>query len=375
MNIPFVDLKAQYLSIKSEIDQAIQKVINDTAFINGKYVKEFEENFASILGRKYCVGVGNGTDALFIALKILGIGEGDKVIAPANSFIATSEAITMTGAEVVFVDVDPKTYNISPEKIEERILGMSPEQRVRLKAIIPVHLFGHPADMDNILDIAKRYNLFVIEDAAQAHLAEYKGKKVGTFGDIACFSFYPAKNLGAYGDAGAILTDNEELAIKARMFANHGRIEKYNHEFEGINSRMDGIQGAILNVKLKYLPKWTEMRRKLAFLYTKLLAEYEAISVPIEAEYAKHVYHLYVIRIKERDKLREYLRSKGIATGIHYPVALPNLKAYKYLGHKPSDFPVSSKYQHEVLSLPMYPELKEVQIHYIVNCIKEFIYV
>ena len=369
--VPFLDLKAQHHQIYNEIDDRITDVITNTAFILGKHVEEFEENFAAAIGVKHCIGVGNGTDALFIAMKALGIGKGDDVITAANSFIATSEAITMTGAKVAFVDIDPQTYNISPEKIEEKISAMSREQKARLKAIIPVHLYGQPADMDPILDIAKKYNLFIIEDAAQAHLAEYKGKTVGTFGDIACFSFYPGKNLGAYGDAGAIVTDNKELATRARMIANHGRISKYDHEFEGVNSRMDGIQGATLNVKLRHLPEWTEMRRKAASIYNRLLNEQTDIITPKVAQYAKHVYHLYVIRTKEREKLQEYLKTKGISTGVHYPISLPNLMAYRYLGHSPSDFSVSSQYQDEILSLPMYPELKEEQVEYVVSCIAD----
>ncbi|MCK5704603.1 MAG: DegT/DnrJ/EryC1/StrS family aminotransferase, partial [Cyclobacteriaceae bacterium] len=266
MNIPFVDLKSQYKSIKNEIDPVIFDVISNGAFIGGAYHKNFETAFAKFCNAKHCVGVGNGTDALFIALKTLGIKEGDEVITVANSFIATSEAITMTGAKVVFVDINPQTYNIDVKKIEEKI---TPKTR----AIIPVHLYGQPADMDPIMEIAQNYNLKVIEDAAQAHGAVYKGRTTGSIGDLACFSFYPGKNLGAYGDAGAIVTDDENLAIKARMIANHGRVEKYNHEMEGVNSRLDGLQAAILNVKLKLLPEWTENRRKNAYLYNKHLKD------------------------------------------------------------------------------------------------------
>ena len=364
LTVPFLDLKAQHHQIYNEIDDRITDVITNTAFILGKHVEEFEENFAAAIGAKYCIGVGNGTDALFIAMKALGIGDGDEVITAANSFIATSEAITMTGAKVAFVDINPETYNIDHTKIEEKISS-------RTKAIIPVHLYGQSADMDPILDIAKKHNLFVIEDAAQAHFAEYKGKTVGTFGNIACFSFYPGKNLGAYGDAGAIVTNNEGLAIRARMVANHGRISKYDHEFEGINSRMDGIQAAILNVKLRHLPKWTEMRRKAASIYNSLLNGQADIITPEEADYAKHVYHLYVIRTKEREKLQEYLKFKGISTGVHYPIALPNLLAYRYLGHRQEDFPISSRYQSQILSLPMYPELTDEKIEYVVECVKK----
>ncbi len=365
MKIPFVDLKAQYDSIKDEIDQAVLNVINDTAFILGKYVNAFEENFASAIGVNHCIGVGNGTDALFISLRTMGIDQGDEVIVPANSFIATSEAITAAGAKVVFADIDPATYNIDINRIEDKITS-------KTKALIPTHLYGQPADMTPILEIARKYNLFVIEDAAQAHLAEYKGKKAGSIGDMACFSFYPGKNLGAYGDAGAIVTNNEEWAGKARMIANRGRTSKYDHEFEGMNSRMDGLQGAILNVKLKYLPKWTENRQNAAAAYDKYLKEIQEIITPEVLKDVRHVYHLYVIRVKKRDELQEFLKSEGISTGIHYPIALPNLSAYKYLGHTPSDFPVSSRYQNEILSLPIYPELKEEHIQYIADCIKRF---
>ena len=262
MKIPLVDLKAQYERIKDEIDAAIQEVIATSAFIGGPYVRAFEEAFARFCEVKHCIGVGNGTDALFIALKSLGIGVGDEVITAANSFIATSEAITATGAQVVFCDIDPKTYNIDVSQIEAKITPQT-------KAIIPVHLYGQPADMDPILELARRYGLKIIEDAAQAHGARYKGRRVGSLGDVACFSFYPGKNLGAYGDGGAIVTNDDELALKIRMFANHGRVDKYDHKIEGMNSRLDGLQAAILSVKLKYLEEWTESRRQLAYLYNE----------------------------------------------------------------------------------------------------------
>lgn len=366
MNIPFVDLKAQYNSIKEEIDNAISEVISKTAFIGGPHVKSFEESFASFCSAKYCVGVGNGTDALTIAVKALGVGEGDEVITVANSFIATSEAISNAGAKVVFVDINPDTYNIDVKKIEEKITD-------KTKAIMPVHLYGQPADMDPIMELAKKYNLKVIEDSAQAHGAVYNGKKIGSIGDLGCFSFYPGKNLGAYGDAGAIVTNSEELAIKARMIANHGRIDKYNHEVEGENSRMDGLQGAVLNVKLKYLPDWTESRRRNAYLYNEYLKDTDLVT-PVEIENVNAVYHLYVVRVKSevRTKLQEHLKSKGIATGIHYPITLPNLLAYQYLKHAESDFPEASKTSQEILSLPMFPELTEDQIKYVADSIKNF---
>lgn len=366
MNIPLVDLKTQYLSIKSEIDDAIKNVIYDTAFIGGKYVIKFEEEFANYCNAKYCVGVGNGTDALTISLRALGTGAGDEVITVANSFIATSEAITAVGAKVVFVDCHPDYYTIDAARIEEKITNKS-------KAIIPVHLYGQPADMDKINAIAKKYNLFVIEDAAQAHGAEYNNQKVGTFGDIACFSFYPGKNLGAYGDAGAIVTNNEDIAKKCKVLSNHGRIEKYNHKLEGYNSRLDGIQAAILSVKLKYLDKWNESRRQIAYLYNKFLKDTNII-IPQEAPETRCVYHIYVVRAKKRDELQKFLKERGVSTGIHYPIGLPFLEAYNYLNHKPEDFPITYQYQNEVLSLPIFPELSRHQIEYIVSKLNEALY-
>jgi len=357
MKVPFVDLLSQYQAIKSEIDRAVQSVISDSAFIGGQYAKEFENEFAKFCRTSFCIGVGNGTDALYIALRALGIGAGDEVITVANSFIATSEAITMTGARPVFVDCDPVTYNIDVSKIEGAITS-------RTKAMVPVHLYGQPADMVSIMKIAEDKNIFVVEDAAQAHGAEISNRRVGTFGHAACFSFYPGKNLGAYGDAGAIVTNDNNLAVKSRMIANHGRIKKYDHDFEGINSRLDGIQAAILSVKLKYLEEWTEKRRKVADLYKSYLESSDVV-IPVVPANTRHVYHLYVVRVQARDRVQAALQEAGIATGIHYPIALPNLQAYKYLGKLPDDFPIASRYSGEVLSLPMFPELSEDQIEYV----------
>jgi dTDP-4-amino-4,6-dideoxygalactose transaminase len=367
MNIQLVDLKTQYDSIKPEIDAAMAQVIAKTAFIGGPFAQEFEKAFASFCGVKHCIGVGNGTDAIFIALKALGVGEGDEVITVANSFIATSEAITMTGARVVFIDINPKTYNIDVTKIEAKVTP-------RTKAIVPVHLYGQPADMDPLLDIARRHNLKIVEDCAQAHGAEYKGRRIGSIGDMACFSFYPGKNLGAYGDAGAMVTSSDDLAVKARMFANHGRIDKYDHEMEGINSRLDGLQAAILNVKLRHLAGWSDRRRSNAYLYNKYLNG-SGLVTPVEIDNIKAVYHLYVVRTRNgiRSRLQEHLKSKGIATGIHYPIALPNLKAYAYLGHKPADFPHATKASEEIMSLPMFPELQESQVEKIASDISSFL--
>ncbi len=361
MHIPFVDLKVQYESIKEEIDQAISGVILNSAFIGGKYLKTFEQNYANYIGTKHCIGVGNGTDGLFIALKTSDIGEGDEVITAANSFIATSEAITMTGAKVVFVDCDNDTYNIDVKKIEKVITN-------KTKAIMPVHLYGQPADMDPIIETAQKYNLYIVEDCAQAHGAVYKGRKAGTIAQSACFSFFPGKNLGAYGDAGAIVTNDEEFAIKARMFANHGRKEKYNHEFEGVNSRLDGIQAAILDVKLKYLERWIERRRSIAKIYDEELKD--IVITPTVLPDIRHVYHLYVIRVKNRNRVREFLAEKEIQTGIHYPIPLPFLKAYSYLGHKPEDFPTTYSLKDEILSLPIYGDMTDDQVEYVIKQLK-----
>jgi dTDP-4-amino-4,6-dideoxygalactose transaminase len=289
------------------------------------------------------------------------------VITAANSFIATSEAITMTGAKVVFVDIDPATCNIDVEKLEKRVTN-------KTKAIVPVHLYGHPADMDPILKIARIYDLKVVEDAAQAHGARYKGRCIGSIGDAACFSFYPGKNLGAYGDGGAVVTNDGELAKKIRMIANHGRMEKYNHRQEGVNSRLDGMQAAILEVKLHHLPDWNERRRQNAGLYETHL-ENAGVTIPTKIPGAESVYHLYVIRATEglRDGLRAHLKSRGVATGIHYPIALPELMAYRYLGHSESDFPEASRASREILSLPMFPELDEPQIAFVSDTIRKYI--
>jgi len=357
MNVPFVDLKAQYETIREEVNFAIEQVLIESAFIGGRFVREFEDAFAQYLNVAHCIGVGNGTDALFIALRCLGIGPGDEVVTAANSFVATSEAATMAGARVVFVDCEPETYNIAPVKLEEAITP-------KTKAVIPVHLYGRPADMPTVMDIARRHHLFVIEDAAQAHGAMIADKRVGTFGHAACFSFYPGKNLGACGDAGAVVTNDEKLAQKVRMTANHGRCSKYDHEFEGVNSRMDGLQAAILKVKLTHLEMWTQKRRTLALLYSQLLKD-SGLILPMEPSDARHVYHLYVIRIRNRDEVKEKLHQQGISSGIHYPIALPNLAAYGYLGYKPDDFPFATKYSKEILSLPLYAEMSEQQVQYV----------
>jgi dTDP-4-amino-4,6-dideoxygalactose transaminase len=366
VNIPFVDLKSQYATIKSEIDAAMADVLTDTAFVGGPYLQKFEEAFASYCGTRHCVGVGNGTDAVFIVLKAMGIGPGDEVITAANSFIATSEAITMAGAQVVFCDIDPSTYNLDIQILEEKITP-------RTRAIIPVHLYGQPSDMDPIIELATKHELKIVEDAAQAHGGEYKGRRVGTLGDAACFSFYPGKNLGAYGDGGAIVTDDGELAEMMRMFANHGRADKFGHKFEGVNSRLDGLQAAILSVKLNHLENWTEARRKNAYLYNDHLKDTNLVT-PVEIEGVRAVYHLYVVRVDagSRHELQQFLKSHGIATGIHYPIALPDLKAYEYMRTGEVHFPVASRSCHEILSLPIFPELTEEQISHVGEKLKAF---
>lgn len=367
MKIAFVDLKKQYASIKAEIDEAIAAVIAQTAFVGGPFVKSFETAFAAFCGVRNCVGVGNGTDALYIALRALNVGPGDEVITAANSFIATSEAITMAGAKVVFADINPQTYTIDTGKLEGRISK-------KTKAIIPVHLFGQPADMDGVMAFAAQHDLKVVEDAAQAHGALHKGRPIGSIGHAACFSFYPGKNLGAYGDGGAIVTDDEELAERIRMIANHGRVDKYNHQVEGVNSRLDGLQAAILEVKLRHLPDWNERRRRNARLYNRHL-QGTGVGAPIEIEGSSAVYHLCVIRVPDgkRDDLQAHLSSNGIATGIHYPIALPYLTAYRYLGYGEADFPEASRASRESLSLPMFPELEEAEISFVAERIKNFI--
>jgi dTDP-4-amino-4,6-dideoxygalactose transaminase len=364
MKVEFVDLKAQYESIKSDIDAAIADVIRKSAFIGGEHLKAFEQAFAAYLGAGHCVGVGNGTDALYVAMKTLGIGAGDEVVTVANSFISTSEAISQTGAKVVFVDCDERTYNIDPDKVAAAITS-------RTKAIIPVHLYGQPADMDAILRLARRHNLYVIEDAAQAHGATLGGRKAGTLGHMATFSFYPGKNLGAYGDAGAIVTSDDALAKRARMYANHGRIDKYDHEIEGVNSRLDGLQAAILHAKLPHLDRWVEQRRAIAARYDEALSD--CLTVPAVAAGARHVYHLYVVRVRNRNSLQADLSRRGIATGIHYPVPLPLLKAYAYLGHRESDFPVASRLKDQILSLPIHGSMSDAELEYVIDTVRSLV--
>jgi len=373
MTVPFLDLNIQYQSIKPEIDKAIQNVIDHSAFILGKAVSEFEREFAAAHSVKHCIGVSSGTDANHLALWSLGVGPGDEVIIPANTFIATAWGATLCGAKPIFVDCEPDGYTIDATKVEQVITQKS-------KAIVPVHLYGQSADLDPLAEIANKNKLFLIEDAAQAHLAEYKGKMVGGLSEAASFSFYPGKNLGAFGEAGAVTMNNDQLAINLKMMREHGQSEKYHHEVLGHNYRMEGIQGAVLGVKLKYLKEWTEKRRTVAEKYKKLLGDVEQIVLPKEMPYAKHVYHLFVIRVKEKREKREerrnglmrYLNENGVATGLHYPVPLHLQNCFKYLGYNKGDFPVSEELAELGLSLPMFPEMSDVQIEYVCDIITKF---
>ncbi|GFO53234.1 glutamine--scyllo-inositol aminotransferase [Geomonas sp. Red276] len=354
MQIKFLDLAAQYRAIKPEIDRAIARVIEESAFIGGKPVASFEESFASYQQAAHCVGVANGTDALEIVLKALELPAGSEVIVPANTFIATSEAVTSAGLKVVFCDCDPATYTIS---VADAARKVTPATR----AIIPVHLYGQPCDMDAVMALAQKHGLAVVEDCAQAHGAQFRGQRVGTFGVAGTFSFYPGKNLGAYGDGGAIVTGDADLARQCRMIANHGRIAKYDHEFEGRNSRLDGLQAAILEVKLRHLEEWTEARRMVASRYTELLAGSGIVPPAVQPDVG-HVFHLYVVQVEGRERVQEILKKKGIDSGVHYPMILPLLGAYRHLGHTAADFPAAAGLMTRILSLPLYPELgKEEQ--------------
>lgn len=365
MRVSFVDLKRQYKKIKNEIDNAIFKVVNDGDFILGKELEAFEKEFASYCSSKFCAGVNSGTSALHFALTALGIGNGNEVILPANTFIATALAVSYTGAKPVLADIDRESYNIDSTKIKEKITK-------KTKAIVPVHLYGQTADMDPILELAKKYNLRVVEDCCQAHGALYKGKKAGSIGDAGCFSFYPSKNLGAYGDGGAIVTSDEKILEKVCMLRNYGQKEKYHHLIKGFNDRLDSIQAAILRVKLKYLNEWNEARIKHALFYNSLLEDTNVI-IPVQKNYAKHIYHQYVIRTMERDNLSKYLNSKQISTSIYYPIPIHLQKAYSDLNYKKGSFPITEKCANEIISLPIFPELKQEEIRYIVSSVKEFL--
>ena len=359
-HIPLVGLFDQYQTIKSEIDAAIQNIITKSAFVGGDEVRRFEAEFAAYCEARACVGVGNGTDALYLALRALGIGPGDEVITVAHTFIATSEAISMTGATPIFIDVTEDTMLMDPALIEAAITP-------KTKAIVPVHLYGQSCDMDAIMEIARKRGLKVVEDAAQAHGGRWRGQRVGSIGDAATFSFYPGKNLGAFGDAGAVVSQDEELIERIRMLANHGRLEKYTHKMEGVNSRLDGMQAAILRVKLRHLDEWNAKRRQIADAYRDQLTD-RGLTLPTVHENAEPVWHLFVVRTGERERLQSLLKEEGIATGIHYPVPLHEQPAYEDRRASYS-LPVTERAARAVVSLPMYPELSQEQIEAICSAV------
>ena len=401
MQIPFLDLKAQYKQIEHEVLPLVTEAMANGMFIGGPNVDGFEKEFAAFCGTRYCVGVNSGTDALRFALWAAGVKPGDEVITVPNTFIATTEAISQVGAFPVFVDSDPHTCNLDPVKLKEFLIQKCvpdrslnqpvnqstnqpiPQSTIQLinqstnrpvRAIVPVHLYCQPADMDAIYAIAGQYDLIVIEDACQAHGALYKGKKAGSIGTAGCFSFYPGKNLGAYGEGGALVTNDAALAEKVKMVRDHGQAQKYYHDIEGYNGRLDAIQAAVLRVKLKHLGDWNAARRAHAACYSELLSDVAGVAIVKEADFAESVYHLYVILVEARDELQKFLQEKGIATGLHYPLPLHLQKAYAHLGYKKGDFPAAEHAAERLLSLPMYPELARDQIEYVVGSIKEFLF-
>lgn len=364
IRVPFLDLNAHHAAFRGEFDRAIGEVIDSGAFAGGPFVEKFEADFAAYNHSQHAVGLGSGTEALWLALLACGIGPGDEVITVPSTFMATAEAITYCSARPVFVDVDQSTYTMDPVELEKAVTA-------KTKAVIPVHLFGQAADMDPILEFAREHDLFVIEDAAQAHGAEYKGRKVGALGDVGCFSFYPGKNLGAFGEAGAIVTDNVELQEKIRILRDHGQVRKYRHTMIGWNCRMDGIQAAVLSVKLQYLERGNLLRRVHALQYNRAFQGVEEVVTPFEAAYARHVYHIYAIRVQERDQVMWLLKEKGIQCGVHYPVPIHLQKAYQSLGYKNGAFPISEQIAKEFISLPMFPELTKAQVEMVALCVKE----
>lgn len=367
MTVPFLDLRAQYAELKEELRPHLDRVLDTSTYILGPYAEQFEQAFAQFLGVRHVIGVANGTDALLLSLKALGLGPGDEVITAANSFVATAEAIAHCGARPIFVDVEPETLTIDVAQVDAAI---SP----RTKAIIPVHLYGQPADMASLGTIARTRGIPILEDAAQAHGASVEGRPVGGFGAAACFSFYPGKNLGAYGDAGAVATDRDDLAGTLRKLRDHGSEKKYAHDLIGFNSRLDGLQAAVLLVKLNRLRQWNERRLAHAALYSDLLSGVADVKTPTVRTGATHVFHLYVIRVpaEHRDGLRGYLQERGIATGIHYPVPLHLTPAFAALGYRPGTFPVAEQSARTVLSLPMFPELRREQIVYVAEQVASF---
>jgi len=366
MNVPFLDLKAQYKQIEQDVLPMMSKTMVNGAFVGGPQVSDFETEFAKFCDSKYCVGLNSGTDALRFALMATDVGSGNEVITVPNTFIATTEAISQVGATPVFVDIYPDTCNMDVSRIEGKITE-------KTKAIIPVHLYGQPADIEPILEIAQKHGIHVIEDACQAHGALYKGRKAGSMGAVGCFSFYPGKNLGAYGEGGAIVTQNEDIANKIRMIIDHGQEKKYFHQMEGYNGRLDAIQAGVLRIKLKRLDNWNQSRRENAAHYNEVLSEIAGVTIPVEADFARSVYHLYVILVDKREKLQDFLNFRDIATGLHYPLPLHLQQAYIHLGYKEGDFPATEEVAGRLLSLPMFPELTHEQIEYVASSIKEFV--
>jgi len=370
--VPFIDLKRQYKRIKEEILSATQRVYEKGRFILGEEVSAFEKEFSHYCGVRYGVGVGSGTDALYLALKAAGIGEGDEVVTVANSFVATALAISFTGAKPLFVDIDPKTYTMDPNHLELLLKRQkAKDSGQKIKAILPVHLYGHPAEMDSIMEIADRYDLIVIEDACQAHGAKYGRKKVGSFGAMGCFSFYPTKNLGGYGDGGMVVTNHKRYDQNLRLLRCYGERKKYEHILKGHNSRLDEIQAAILRVKLKYLDQWNKERRGKARLYTKMVSSLGVVC-PSERKGVRHVFHLYTIKTRKRDSLQAFLKKRGIETLIHYPIPIPLQKAYRELGYRRRDFPLTNQWSRKILSLPFFPEMKDSEIEEVTEGIRCF---
>ena len=363
-SIPYFDLPAQIRSVRKDLDDVIARTLDKGSFCLGPDVAQFEKDFAKYCGAEHCVGFNSGTSALHVAMILLGVGRGDEVVTTPFTFVATSWAISYVGAKPVYVDIDDATFNLSPKLVEKAITP-------RTKAVVPVHLYGQPFDLDPILAICRKHKLPLVEDAAQAHGAKYKGRTIGTFGEISCFSFYPGKNLGACGEGGALVTNNAAFAARARALREHGSTVRYYHDEVGFNYRMEGFQGATLGVKLKHLPKWTAERQRVAHRYHELLAD-TPLQLPREADYAESVWHLYVVRHPRRDDLRKYLEANGVGCALHYPVPLHLQKCYADLGHKAGDFPVAEKAARECLSLPIYPELTDAQIQRVAEVVKNF---
>ena len=365
MAVPLLDLKRQFQEIEGEIKETIEEVLESQRFILGPQVKQFEEEIASYCGTRYAVGVASGSDALLLALRALGVGLGDEVVTSSFSFFASAGSISRTGARPVFLDIDPETFNIDPSLIEAKISE-------RTKVILPVYLFGQCADMDPILELARRYNLAVVEDAAQAIGSEYKGKRAGSIGALGCFSFFPSKNLGGYGDGGMVTTDDEELAEKVEILRKHGGRSEYNHSMIGYNSRLDALQAAILRVKLKHLDRWTSGRQENAAYYDQELAGLDGVKLPRDLGFGRHIYNQYTLRVKKRDELKEHLKEKGIGCKVYYPLPLPFQDCYRFLGYKEGDMPEAESAAQEVISIPIFPELSREEKEEVVGAISSF---